>query len=51
MVKTLKFKTIRSQAPKCVNICESNETYKVDDKHMEKVQRLDGCGFEEIGHL
>ena len=40
MVKTLKFKAIRSQAPKCNN-----------DKHMEKVQRLDGCGFEEIGHL
>ena len=50
MVTTLKFKAIRSQVPKC-KICESNETYKVDDKHMEKVQRLDGCGYEEIGHL
>ena len=30
-------------------ICESNETYKVDDKHMLKVQRLDGCGHEETG--
>ena len=41
MVTTLKILwAIRSQAPKCVN-----------DKHMEKVQRLDEYGHEENGHL
>lgn len=32
--------TIRSQAPKFAT-----------DKNMEKVQRLDGCGVDEIDHL
>ena len=37
MVTMLKFKAIRSQVPKCVK-----------DKHMEKVQRLDGCGMKRL---
>lgn len=43
MVKSHKIGTIRSQAPNNENIHKNNNQFK------EKIQRLDGSGFESFG--